>query len=605
MKTETNVWVPTSAVTALEAIQLRERYRSRNQALERLLEDYVTDQLRRDPHDRLVHIATLLRWPPPRREDKLIAERLGVATSGRQLRVRVDKDLWTAAREHGFALPGQSTYRGHHEYQARRGTDAVLTSIARQHPLLDDPEIGGVAQLLTRRQAKGLWRLAVEGTATTAERAVLDAEERFIEKREIACARGEDVPGPARVVRVAEKLRSSKVTWHASERFRSMRTIAREHLSAGKAEDYLRLLDEVDDDTVAWRDELHRTRSLPVTLASREGRGASAVWRAERAVAVDELTDWFSVMDRTSTSPSLVMNPPGWELQFPTEWVPALVDDSTPEVRKGLRTGRVLSFPYRGKNFAWPTRETEEGHLVPVPGFETVIAEAGSRSVLDILEATLIDFMGAPDGDDECRSVWVPAHIAYDLGLVTEAERDRLVSTARTTHTAAVEGSEGGRRHTLAMNLDVLFADLEANYYTSSQDRERARMAYARGFHPFLQYLAEIGHPTQKSERFTFLMATGYRWPVTTLADEVQAGNLDHDTLRWLSSYVLARHRAILNADQRDRWERAEWYAESDAPFLDANVRSIPDRPILGNVWPPKDDDTFHDDNADLEVLPF
>ncbi|PKZ62840.1 hypothetical protein CYJ73_25025 [Gordonia terrae] len=607
MKKETNVWVPSSAVIALDAIQVREHYRSRNQTLERLLQDYVIDQQGRDPHDRLVHIATLLRWPPPRREDKSSAQKLGVAPSGRQLRVRIEEDLWTAAREFGFMLPGQSAFRGHHDYQARRGTDAVLTSIARQHLLLGDPEIGDLAQLLTRRQAKGLWRLAVEGASTTAERDVLYAAEQATEVREIARARGEVDDGPpTRVVRVATKLQTSEVTWHASERFGSMRAIAREHLSAGKAAAFLSVLDEVDDDTVRWRDELHQARAHPVTSVSREGRGASAVWRAERAVAVDDLMAWFGVMNRTSTSPAIVMNPPGWKLRFPTEWVPALVDDSTPEVREGLRTGSVLAFPCRGENFAWPTRETSEGRLVPVPGFETVIAEASTRSVVDVLEAALIDFTRVPDGDEGRRSVWVPAHVAHDLGLLTAAERDRLVAAARTAHAADVAASESGRRYTPAMNVDVLFADLEENYYTDSDDRERARMAYARGFRPLLQYLAEIDYPTKKSEHLAILMTTAYRWPVATLADVVQVGTLDHDTLRWLSAYVLARHDAILNADERDRWVQAERYREELSVFsADGDDGSSLDKPIVDNIWPPDGDESLDDVGADLEEPPF
>lgn len=591
MKTSTNVWVPTSAVTALDTIKVRKGYRSWNQTLERLLAEYVDDQRRREPDERLVHIATLLRWPPPRRVDLLTAEQLGIAPSGRQLRLQVDQDLWTTARDHGFVLPGQSIFRGHNEYQARRGADAVLTSIARRE-WLDDPEMGDIAQLLTRRQSRGLWRMAVAGTSTKAEREVLDAAECATEEREIACARGESDRGPERVVRVADKLLTSEVAWHASERFQGVRAIALENLSGDGAQDYLDLLDEVDDDTARWQDELARTRAVPLPLGSREGRGATAVWRAERAVQIEDLMSWFGKMRRTSTPATFVMNPPGWQLRFPAEWMPTLIGDTMPERREEyVRTGQVLHFRHGNRDYLWPTRENDDGMMVPVTGFETVISEARKRSVWDVLEATLLDFSYSPHGDRSGRSVWVPAHVAYDLGLLDEADRDRLVSEARTEYAAAAARSVDERRHPPAMNVDVLFADLdEKGHYRSVEDRERARMAYARGFRSFLKYLAEIDYPALKSERLSLSVSTAYRWPMTTLAGEVQSGNLASDALRWLAAYVLSRHHAILNADEQWRWILAEKYNEVDTTFLGTGNSAL-DRPIIDNEWAPDVDD--------------
>ncbi|PKZ62846.1 hypothetical protein CYJ73_24790 [Gordonia terrae] len=155
------------------------------------------------------------------------------------------------------------------------------------------------------------------------------------------------------------------------------------------------------------------------------------------------------------------------------------------------------------------------------------------------------------------------------------------------------------------MNLDVLFADLEENYYTDSDDRERARMAYARGFRPLLRYLSEIDHPTKKSEHLAILMTTAYRWPVATLADAVQVGTLDHHTLRWLAAYVLARHDAILNADERDRWIQAERYREELGVFFADDDDGLPvDKPIVDNILPSDGDEPL-DVDADVEEPPF
>lgn len=590
MRAETNVWVPTAAVTALDVIKVREGYRSRNQTLERVLEDYVEEQRGREDDERLVHIATLFRWPPPRRVDRRIAESLGIEPSGRQLRVRVDRDLWTTAHDHGFVLPGQSTVRGHHEYQARRGADAVLTAIALKEPL-DDPEIGAIAQLLTRRQARGLWRLAVAQTTTTAERMVVDSAEQATEEREIACARGGSDQGTARVVRVAEKLLTSEVTWHASERFEAMKAIAAEHLSGDGAQDFLNLLDEVDDDTPRWRDELARTRDVPRQWISREGRGATTVWRAERAIQIEDLMAWFGEMHRSSTPTTFVMNPPGWQLSFPTEWIPTRIGAASPELTEAVRTGQVLQFRHDGEDYAWPTRENNQGLMVPVAGFETVINEAGRRPASDVLEATLLDFSTTQRHEDGSQSVWVPAHVACDLGLLTETDRDRIVSEARAEYDTDVKRSKGRHRYTPAMNMDVLFADLDdKGYYRRTGDRERARMAYAHGIRPLLEFLEEIGYSAIKSEHLSFLGSTGYQWPVTTLADAVQAGELNSHSLRWLAAYVLSRHHAILNADEVRHWISAEKYEEFDVT-LHEDDNSALDRPYIDNEWAPGNDD--------------
>lgn len=572
MTISTNVWVPASAVAALDEIKVHESYRSRNQALASVLGDYVDHQRERGPEGRVVHIATLLRWPPPRREDRLVASHRGVPTSGRQLRLNVERELWITARDHGYVLPGQSTVRGHPEYQARRGADAVLAAIARRRPLTD-PVLGQIEQLLTRRQARGLWRLAVAGTSTVAERQVAELADDAREALEIAGARGQTLEVSGRVVRVAEKLRTSQVTWHASERFRVLSTIAFENLSGEGAQDFLDLLDEVDDDTVSWRDELARLRVAPIASVSREGRGATAVWRAEREVQTEDLMDWFGRMDRASTPTSFVMHPPGWVLRFPTQWLPAPADDETLSRSGGIDAGHVLRLRHAGNDFVWPTRENTEGLMTTVPGFETVLTAAGRRSAQDVLEATLLDFSQELHDGDPMPSVWVPAHIAHDLGLIDETERDRLVSEARAACDADLARSEDEPHYKSRIDLDILFADLDREgSFCQAGDRERARMAFAGGIRTFVQYLVEIGYPAVKSEYLQFAFETKYRYPMSTLAEAVQAGELRSDALRWVSAYVFSRRDAILNTDVQKRWIRAEVYAEFDDSPLEGHL---------------------------------
>lgn len=597
MKSGTNVWVPVSAVAALDEIKVQEGHRSLNQALASLLREYLEDQQGRGPDDRLVHIATLLRWPPTRREDRREASKQGVPPSGRQLRVDVERELWIAARDHGFVLPGQSTIRGHPEYRARPGADVILAAIARRRPLTD-PVLGKIEQLLTRRQARGLWRLAVAGTSTTPERHVAELAESARTRREIADARGETHDVSDRVVRVAAKLHTSQVTWHAPERFQGLREIAFENLSGQGTREFLDLLNEADDDTDRWRDELARVRAVPAAAASREGRGATAVWRAEREVQTDYLLDWFGRMDRTSTPTSFVMRPPGWVLRFPTQWLPTPADNVVHS--GGVAAGQLLQVLHAGNDFVWPTRENSEGLMTPVPGFETVISEAGRLPVHDVLEAALIDFSPEIHGGYGMYSVWVPAHVAYDLGFINETERDRLVSEARTAHDVDLARSEGNSEYTPRINLDVLFADLDREgRFRRVEDRDRARMAFARGFRTFVEYLKEIEYPTLKSEILPSRLETEYRFPMTTLAEAVQAGTLTHDAIRWLSAYIFSRSHTILNDDMRERWDQAEEYRDFEetpleglpalAPAVVAQNASDFSEPIANELQPPLD----------------
>lgn len=69
--------------------------------------------------------------------------RSGGESPGKVLRIPFrndhEKQVWETARSLGFRLPGQSGYRGHPDYQARPGTDALLTAIARIESLDDSP----------------------------------------------------------------------------------------------------------------------------------------------------------------------------------------------------------------------------------------------------------------------------------------------------------------------------------------------------------------------------------------------------------------------------------------------------------------------------------
>lgn len=95
----TNILVPASAHAALELIRVRRGYRSRSQFVHTLLSENVCAQRALDPEARLMHLATLLRYPPPRKLADLAGKARGrccVSRSETTTRSRFgrQRDLW-------------------------------------------------------------------------------------------------------------------------------------------------------------------------------------------------------------------------------------------------------------------------------------------------------------------------------------------------------------------------------------------------------------------------------------------------------------------------------------------------------------------------------
>ncbi|MFE7713338.1 hypothetical protein ACFU6I_48310 [Streptomyces sp. NPDC057486] len=84
--TETNVRLPLCALDALAAVMAKQQQgTSRDATVRRLLAEHVERQEQEDPDDRLTHISTVLRYPPPRwRKDP---------RKDRPLRLRASADL--------------------------------------------------------------------------------------------------------------------------------------------------------------------------------------------------------------------------------------------------------------------------------------------------------------------------------------------------------------------------------------------------------------------------------------------------------------------------------------------------------------------------------
>ncbi|MDQ0305560.1 hypothetical protein J2S46_000116 [Kitasatospora herbaricolor] len=149
--TETNIRLPHCALDALAAVAAH-RSTSRDETLRQLLAKHVEEQEKLDPADRLTHISTVLRYPPPRwRTDP---------RRDAPVRLRAPAALLERAPSLSLTLPGQHE-RAHRGYQSRRLTDAVMTAIARAKYFTDE-FLDDLHPLLRRRAALGLWRLTTD-----------------------------------------------------------------------------------------------------------------------------------------------------------------------------------------------------------------------------------------------------------------------------------------------------------------------------------------------------------------------------------------------------------------------------------------------------------
>jgi hypothetical protein len=287
---ESNVRIPACAWDALEEIKVTQGV-SRDEAVRQLLEEHVAAQEGRAPDDRLTHISTVLRYPPPPR-----------LSSGRDLskllRVRLSPAVAEKARKVLLRLPGQSV-RGHHDYQARLLTDAVVTAIAIQLPFTDEV-LDGLLPVVRHRTAVGLWGLAVAATSTGAEREVYAAAEP-LPRRAGARPAEEDPVEAARRYRnllVAEVLRED-VGWHDQWRFQVVAHLAGQLLCGDEADRNEQML--YDQHVMVWGQLRHDLENsvdgdhwllygLEGFHQDLEGRGGTAVWRAERWLSCSVLS---------------------------------------------------------------------------------------------------------------------------------------------------------------------------------------------------------------------------------------------------------------------------------------------------------------------------
>ena len=475
----------------------------RDETVRRLLHQHISTQLAGTEEERLTHISTVLRFPPPppgrRRPDGRV-----------RLAVRLDEGVAGRAGALSLRLPGQAASRGFRDYGARPLTDAVVTAIARVKPFVDEG-LEGLPPLLTQRQALGLWRLTVAATLTRAEQRVLY---------------GPEVDGELSIV-----LREEDVAWHSPWRFQVALHLARQLLTGASEKAGLEMITAQTSEfqTLVW--DLERTddfddHSLLRGLADPEhdvqGRGGTAVWRARRTTAMTSVGEWITTPGGPRTCHVVT---PGWKLTMPPNWrgyhlrFPAEVP---PTRMADLEAGRVVRVDAGSKLVLWPYGPKG----VPIPGFESVLAGAGNIGAAELVELVLLE------REHPFTYPRVPATTAHELGFISSVQRDDLIADAA------------------AETRLSMAAALHRAKRLSHEEQQALKRATANPEH-FARLAARSGirfHVTQPA----------WIWHIGSVADAMTKG-ISGARLEWLAGASRTIRTYALESDMEGAWHQAFW----------------------------------------------
>lgn len=534
--TETNVRLPPCAFEALATVMAREGT-SRDATVRRLLAEQVGRQEPEHPEDRLTHISTVLRYPPPPRWR-------GDLRTDRPLRLRLPAGLLERARAVSLRLPGQYQ-RAYRDYQGRMVTDAVMTAIAVAEPFTDE-FLDGLLPLLRHRAARNLWKLAAATLCTRPEIQLLDAAE-YVRSTTAWMSEEPHDEEDQHLLAVVTALEED-VAWHSPARFLVAANIARDLLTGSQAGAKERML---QDEGQAWHllhqdtlhaDDAHRAWLRGTTSYDWTGRGGTAVWRAQRQVRLQYFEDWLTGRTGNDTA-EYMMEPPGWMLARPSGWravAPALTREGRlPQpYAQWAAEGRALVFPYRNRQALWPLRRRQgPPGWEPVPGIEPLLAAAldlRPEQITGFIEAVLIDWNHQFEEDPGLHlALDLPVGSAYDFGFVAAEERQRAMAEAR--------------EETL-QDMDEIIAAFKDDGHGEEQLRE---LREARGNAREFARLAKRFDRWIGSE-FRVRKAV-WRWPGLSVAGELLAGS-PADLVQWLAAAAHDRSSLILEQAMQQAW---------------------------------------------------
>lgn len=442
-----------------------------------------------------------------------------------------------------------------------------MTAIALEEPFSDD-FLHGMRPLIRHRSALGLWALTVAATSTTPETDLYKAAEA---RRETPShpPSTEEAAAHRRLLLVAEALEED-VSWHAPMRFQVAASIARDLLTGSNAATNERMLYKQGSDWAELRKELRnngpiRSRYQRMTTtydclgnhclddvcAGHEsigydwtGRGATAVWRAERRVELQDLEDWL--IRRCSPDPAeRQIQPPNWVIRTPNTWHAHIVSAATGELpdpyAKWVADGQVLAFPYQEKQAIWPVtpRHDPPGTCHPAPGI-TPLANASKKlrpdQIIGFIEAVLVDWGGDHEESTIRIAMDLPVDKARTFGFLTPKEEQYARAQARARTLQAMD--------------DIIDNLPDAHRHL------RAQLEQAKGN---ARLFARIARPVRihgRPVRFWASRAT-WLWPGRSVVDELQAGTRSADLLEWLATQAYKTSTLVLEQAMEEAWHRA------------------------------------------------
>jgi hypothetical protein len=425
-----------------------------------------------------------------------------------------------------------------------------MTAIACAEPFTDEA-LDGLFPLLRHRAAHNLWRLASVALCTRPEFDLLHAAEKLRDGMEGGSVQGLDRE-QRRLLHTVVAL-ENEVAWHSPARFITAANIAREHLTGPRAEENERMLHEGGEDfDDLYRDTLHareetRQKLLHGTVEyDWSGRGGTAVWRAERQVALQDFEDWL--VDPGTGPARILVTPPGWVLLRPDAWTaaaPALTrDGQLPQpFPQWQREGRVLTFPYRNRQALWPLQRIQRAPgWEPVPGIETLLAPARklpAEKVLGCIESLLVAWDHPLDTEEEPafhRALEISADRAYDIGLITAEERRAAMVEARESTLRGMDG--------VIARFEVDGVDTESLQYL-----REARGNFSKFKSEAKQLDARVGSRLQVTR-------ARWRWPGGSAAAEFRAGS-SADLVQGLAAAAHQGRELILELAMHGAWQDA------------------------------------------------
>lgn len=498
---QTSVRVPYEAVEALNT-RAAVLGVSRDAALREALKTFVDQQLELETEERLTHLTTVLKYPP-------MPLGRGTPDPRAHLRFRVDPDLHAAANDLGFWLPGQSRRHGHHEYAARTLTDTVITAIYQAESFV---VIGleRLPQTLTQRMALGLWRLAVAATLTGAETQALWRS------------------GNADLAVV---LNEEEVAWHHPWRFAVAQHILTTLLADDDAEEWLEMLQTQTSQYQTLLKNLRQRHSdaawlqddicsLDTHRNSVEGRGGTAVWRAERTLEMNRIERWLA---DPKSAQELELTTPEWKLRWPEEWTKACFTHGEPipaKLTTYAKRGKVCVAIAGSRSAYWPLTATGS----PVEEFAACLTADRELSPAQLAEVVLLDHADLP-------LPGLPANQAHKLGFITEEQRDDLVATAAASNIEMIAA-------TLKRASTQLDADELAELHAATGD-PRKFIRLANRHHLDCWYANDW-----------------WRWPIKSVVEGVREGHSAARVRTLTEAYIDITARELEMAMEH-AWRRA------------------------------------------------